>query len=72
MERRGTSDRHLAASCQAMVFAMGQANLVFPLMAPGLNLGRLLALSILGGRLGRDRYRLPVRQEAAIRGCDAR
>jgi len=48
MERRGTSDRHLAATL-AMVFAMGQANVVFPLMALGLNLGRVLALSILGG-----------------------
>ncbi len=48
MERRGTSDRHLAATL-GMVLAMGQANVVFPLMALGLNLGRVLALSILGG-----------------------
>ncbi|KAF1070833.1 MAG: hypothetical protein GAK45_00694 [Pseudomonas citronellolis] len=48
MERRGTSDRHLAATL-GMVLAMGQANVVFPLTALGLNLGRFVGLSIVGG-----------------------
>ncbi|WP_448647397.1 nucleoside recognition domain-containing protein [Pseudomonas mohnii] len=48
MERKGASDRHLAATL-AMIFAMGQANVVFPLTAIGLKLGEFVILSILGG-----------------------
>lgn len=48
MESRGTSSRHLAATL-AMVMAMAQANVVFPLVALGLDLGRTLLLSLLGG-----------------------
>lgn len=48
MERRGTSDRHLAATL-AMVLAMGQANVVFPLVALGLDLASTLLYSVLGG-----------------------
>lgn len=48
MESRGTSARHLAATL-AMVMAMAQANVVFPLVALGLDLGRTLLLSLLGG-----------------------
>ncbi|MBK1680111.1 nucleoside recognition domain-containing protein [Rhodocyclus tenuis] len=48
MESRGTSSRHLAATL-AMVMAMAQANVVFPLVALGLDLGRTLLLSLIGG-----------------------
>lgn len=48
MERRGTSDRHLAATF-AMVLAMAQANTVFPMMAMGLQAGRVMLLSLVGG-----------------------
>ena len=48
MERRGSSDRHLAATL-AMVLALGQANVVFPLVTLGLDLGRTLLFSLLGG-----------------------
>jgi spore maturation protein SpmB len=48
MERRGACDRHLAASF-AMVLAMGQANVAFPMAAIGLDLPRFLAISVLGG-----------------------
>lgn len=48
MERRGTSDRHLAATL-AMVFAMAQANASLPLAALGLRLGPVLLLSLIGG-----------------------
>jgi spore maturation protein SpmB len=48
MEQRGASDRHLAATL-AMVFAMGQANVVFPMVAMGLHIGMTLLFSLLGG-----------------------
>ncbi|WP_153115317.1 nucleoside recognition domain-containing protein [Rhodocyclus tenuis] len=48
MESRGTSSRHLAATL-AMVMSMAQANVVFPLVALGLDLGRTLLLSLIGG-----------------------
>ncbi|RIX99709.1 nucleoside recognition family protein [Aureimonas flava] len=48
MDRRGVSDRHLAATF-AMVLAMGQANVAFPMAALGLDVGRFLAVSTLGG-----------------------
>lgn len=48
MERQGVSDRHLATAF-AMVLAMGQANVVFPLAALELDIGRFLAISALGG-----------------------
>lgn len=48
MERQGVSDRHLATTF-AMVLAMGQANVVFPMAALGLDIGRFLAISALGG-----------------------
>ncbi|WP_295448690.1 nucleoside recognition domain-containing protein [uncultured Thiodictyon sp.] len=48
MEQRGTSDRHLAATL-AMVFAMAQANVVFPLLTMGLAFGTTLIFSLLGG-----------------------
>ncbi len=48
MEQRGTSQRHLAAAF-AMVLAMAQANAVFPMMAMGLRLLPVLALSLAGG-----------------------
>ncbi|MUI15343.1 nucleoside recognition family protein [Massilia dura] len=50
MEGRGASDRHLAATL-AMVFAMGQANVMFPMAALDLRLGLALALSLAGGLL---------------------
>ncbi|ALN75011.1 nucleoside recognition family protein [Aureimonas sp. AU20] len=48
MDRQGVSDRHLATTF-AMVLAMGQANVVFPMAALGLDVGRFLAISLLGG-----------------------
>lgn len=48
MEGRGASDRHLAATL-AMVMAMAQANVTFPMAAMGLAFGPALALSVLGG-----------------------
>lgn len=48
MEGRGASDRHLAATL-AMVMAMAQANVTFPMAAMGLAFGPALALSLLGG-----------------------
>lgn len=48
MEKRGTSDRHLAAAF-AMVLAMAQANAVFPMVAMGLRPGPVILLSLVGG-----------------------
>lgn len=48
MDQRGASDRHLAATL-AMVMAMAQANVVFPMVAMGLNFGLVLGLSLVGG-----------------------
>lgn len=48
MEKRGASDRHLAATF-AMVLAMAQANAAFPMLAMGLNFATTMALSLTGG-----------------------
>lgn len=48
MEQRGASDRHIAATL-AMVFAMAQANAVFPMISMGLHLGPTLLYSVVGG-----------------------
>lgn len=48
MESRGASDRHLAATL-AMVMAMAQANVTFPMSALGLAYGSTLLLSMTGG-----------------------
>lgn len=48
MERDGTSQRRIAATL-AMVFTMSQANVVFPMVAVGLNLGVILMTSLAGG-----------------------
>lgn len=48
MEQRGSSDRHLAATL-AMVMAMTQANVSFPMLPLGVNFGVLLSGSIIGG-----------------------
>jgi len=50
MDQRGTSDRHIAATL-AMVFAMAQANVTYPMAAKGLNVGLLLAVSLVGGAI---------------------
>ena len=50
MEGRGASDRHLAATL-AMVMAMAQANVTFPMAAMGLNFALTLTLSMAGGLL---------------------
>lgn len=50
MEQRGASDRHLAATL-AMVLAMGQANVIFPMAALDLHIGFTLACSLIGGLL---------------------
>ncbi|GGO79688.1 hypothetical protein GCM10011348_14580 [Marinobacterium nitratireducens] len=48
MDRNGTSLRHIAATL-AMVMTMSQANVVFPMVAVGLNLPVIMATSIIGG-----------------------
>ncbi|RLM07152.1 nucleoside recognition family protein [Gibbsiella quercinecans] len=48
MEKRGVSDRHLAATL-AMVFAMGQGNTFYPLTPFGLHWGAAIVISIIGG-----------------------
>ncbi|HXE39185.1 MAG TPA: nucleoside recognition domain-containing protein [Azonexus sp.] len=48
MEQRGASDRHLAATL-AMVFAMAQANAVFPMLTMGLDFTMTLVFSLIGG-----------------------
>lgn len=50
MENNGTSRRGIAATL-AMVLAMSQANVVFPMAAVGLNVGVAMATSIFGGLL---------------------
>lgn len=48
MDRNGTSLRHIAATL-AMVMTMSQANVVFPMVAVGLNLPVIMATSLIGG-----------------------
>lgn len=48
MEKDGTSRRRIAATL-AMVFTMSQANVVFPMVAVGLDLGVILLTSLAGG-----------------------
>lgn len=48
MEKDGTSRRKIAATL-AMVFTMSQANVVFPMVAVGLNLGAIMLTSLVGG-----------------------
>jgi len=48
MEKRGVSDRHLAATL-AMLFAMGQGNVFYPLIPFGLHWGAALGISVVGG-----------------------
>jgi len=48
MEKDGTSRRRIAATL-AMLLAMSQGNVVFPLVAVGLNLGVIMATSLVGG-----------------------
>jgi spore maturation protein SpmB len=48
MEKRGASDRHIAAVL-AMVLAMAQANAALPMLSMGLDFGPTLALSAAGG-----------------------
>ncbi len=48
METNGTSRRGIAATL-AMVFAMSQANVVFPMAAIGLDVGGVLLTSVVGG-----------------------
>lgn len=48
MERKGVSDRHLAATL-AMLFAMGQANVLYPLTPMGLHWLAAILISVAGG-----------------------
>lgn len=48
MEKRGTSERQLAAAL-AMLFAMGQGNVFYPLIPFGLHWGSAIIISIVGG-----------------------
>jgi len=50
MARNGTSSRHIAATL-AMVLAMAQANVVFPMAAFGLEIGPVMLIAISGGLL---------------------
>jgi spore maturation protein SpmB len=47
-DRDGTHQRRIAATL-AMVFAMPQANVLFPMAAAGLNLGAVVLISLAGG-----------------------
>jgi spore maturation protein SpmB len=51
MEHNGTSRRRIAATL-AMVFSMSQANVVFPMVAAGLNLPVIMLTSLVGGLAG--------------------
>lgn len=48
MQNRGISDRHLAATL-AMLLAMGQGNILYPMIPLGLNWTAAIAISIIGG-----------------------
>lgn len=48
MEKDGTSKRQIAATL-AMVLTLSQANVVFPMVAVGLNLGVIMLTSVVGG-----------------------
>lgn len=48
MEQKGVSDRKLAATI-AMLFAMGQANVFYPMIPLGLHWGFAIMVSIIGG-----------------------
>lgn len=48
MNKRGVSDRHLAATL-AMVLAMGQGNVLYPMISLGLNWTMAITISIIGG-----------------------
>lgn len=48
MDQRGASERHIAATL-ALVMAMAQANVVFPMLAQGLQFAPVMLLSLLGG-----------------------
>ncbi len=48
MAKNGTSLRHIAATL-AMVFTMSQANVIFPMVAVGLDLPVILISSLIGG-----------------------
>jgi len=50
MEKDGTGRRRIAATL-AMIFTMSQANVVFPMVASGLNLGAIMLTSLVGGLL---------------------
>jgi spore maturation protein SpmB len=48
MEKDGTARRQIAATL-AMIFTMSQANVVFPMVAVGLDLGVIMLTSFIGG-----------------------
>lgn len=48
LDRDGTHQRRIAATL-AMVLAMPQANVIFPMAAAGLNLGAVVLISLIGG-----------------------
>jgi len=48
MEKDGTNRRQIAATL-AMIFTMSQANVIFPLVAVGLDLGMIMLTSFIGG-----------------------
>lgn len=48
MQNRGISDRHLAATL-AMLLAMGQGNILYPMIPLGLNWTAAISISIVGG-----------------------
>ncbi len=65
MEKKGASDRHLAATL-AMLFAMGQANALYPLAPLGLHWITTVLLSIVGGlAAGAVTWYLPGRRLAS-------
>lgn len=51
MERDGTPKRQIAATL-AMILTLSQANVVFPMVSVGLNLGVIMLTSLIGGLAG--------------------
>ncbi len=68
MEKDGTSRRRIAATL-AMIFTMSQANVVFPLVAVGLNLGVIMLTSLVGGLIAAALTYYLFARSAGDEGC---
>lgn len=70
MEKDGTARRRIAATL-AMVFTMSQANVVFPLVAVGLNLWAIVLTSLVGGLAAAALTYYVFARSVAVDGADA-